>query len=188
MDSLESLTVRTATAFQRLADLEERAKNLAGPKAGVLKTTLHELESALEELRVASEQLNVMVDEMAEARADAQQIEGEFSEFRKLVPMGYLRTDAQGVIMDANVSAGEIFNVAPRHLAGKALSLYIVERDRLFRMLSCARSMPERMKEELTVRPRERKPRMMSVHLAQRDASDELYWFFQEAVVAVAAT
>ena len=57
MDIRESLTVRTVGALQRLADLEERGKTLAGPKASVLKTALRELESALEELREAGAEI-----------------------------------------------------------------------------------------------------------------------------------
>jgi PAS domain-containing protein len=187
MDMRESLTVRTVTALQRLADLEERGKTLAGPRAGVLKTTLRELESALEELRVASEQLNVMVDEMAHARLQAKKIEVEFGEFRNLLPVGCIVTDSQGRIVDANVPAGELLNVAPRHLTGKPLSLYMVERDRFFSMLNGLPFTAERVQGELAVRPRERKPRMMSVQLGRLANSDQLYWFFQEAAPVITA-
>ena len=186
MDMRESLTVRTVTALQRLADLEERGKTLSGPRAGVLKTALQELESALEELRVASEHLNTMVDEMTEARSDAKKIEAEFGEFRNLLPVGCVTTDTQGHIVDANTTAGEILNVAPRHLAGKPLSLYMVERDRFFSMLNGSRFTTERVRGELAVRPRERKPRMMAVQLGHAAKSDQLYWFFQESAAAVA--
>jgi PAS domain-containing protein len=187
MDSRESLTVRTVTAMQRLADLEERGKTLAGPKAAVLRTALRELETALEELRVASEQLNVTVDEMAEARADAQKVEEEFDEFRQLLPLSCVWTDPQGLIVSANVAAGELLNVAPRHLAGKPLSLYIVDRDSFFGMLNHLRLAPDRVQRELTVRPRERKPRVMTAQLARLATSDQLCWFFQEAMVAAAS-
>ena len=186
MDMRESLTVRTVTALQRLADLEERGKMLSGPRAGVLKTALQELERALEELRVASEHLNTMVDEMAEARSVVKKIEAEFDEFRNLVPVGCVTTDTQGYIVDANTMAGDILNVAPRHLAGRPLSLYMVERDRFFSMLNGSRFTTERVRGELAVRPRERKPRMMAVQLGHAAKSEQLYWFFQEAAAAVA--
>ena len=178
MDMRESLTVRTVTALQRLADLEERGKTLAGPKAGVLKTALRELESALEELRVASEQLNVMVDEMAETRSEAKKVEAEFEEFRQLLPVGCVLTDEQGTILQANSAAGELLNVAPRHLVGKPLSLYMVERDRFFTLINSLRLTNDRITGELPVRPRERKPRMMSMHLGRVKDTDNMYWFF----------
>jgi PAS domain-containing protein len=185
MDMRESLTVRTVTALQRLADLEERGKTLAGPKAGVLKTALRELETALEELRVASEQLNIMVDEMAEVRSDAKKVEAEFDEFRELLPLGCVLTDTDGTILQANGAAGDLLNVAPRHLVGKPLSLYMVDRDRFFKMISMIRLSPERLTNELAVRPRERKPRVMSLQLGRGRASSDLYWFFQEPASVV---
>jgi len=186
MDTRESLTVRTVTALQRLADLEERGRALPGPKAGVLKTALRELETALEELRRASEQLNVMVDEIAEARSSARKVEAEFDSFRELLPVGCVVTDRQGQIISANVTAGELLNVAPRHLAGKPLSLYVAQRDQFFSMLNELRFTSEKVRGELVVRPRERKPRNMSVQLGQLGDCDQLCWFFQEVAVAVA--
>src|SRR5688572_12108993 len=108
MDMREALTMRTATALQRLADLEERGRTLAGPKATVLKTALRELEAALEELRVASEQLNESVEEMAQTRMVAHNVESRFTEFRNLLPLASLITDRQGQIVDANTAAGEL--------------------------------------------------------------------------------
>ena len=188
MDIRESLTVRTVTALQRLADLEERGKTLAGPRAGVLKTALRELEGALEELRVASEQLNVMVDEMAEARSDAKKVEAEFDQFRQLVPVGCLLTDGQGHILQANVAAGDILNVAPRHLVGKPLSLYAVDRDRFFSMINSMRFTRERIRGDLAVRPRERKPRVMSVQAALMEGFEQIYWFLQDSAAPAATT
>jgi PAS domain-containing protein len=180
MDLRESLTVRTVSAMRRLADLEQKGKNLPEPKSSVLRTALRELENALEELRVASEQLNVMIDEMAEARSGAHRVEAQFNEFRNLLPIGCVITDADGQISGANVAAGDLLNVAPRHLIGKPLSLYMVDRDRFFTMINGARLAHERLKGELAVRPRERRPRMMGVQLGQTAKGEELVWFFQE--------
>jgi PAS domain-containing protein len=181
MDIRESLTMRTVTALQRLADLEEKERQLAGPKAGILKTALQELETALEELRVATEHLNSMVEEMAETRSDARKIEAQFSEFRDLLPIGWLMTDRGGQILQANAMAGDLLNVAPRHLAGKPLSLYMVERDRFFAMLNGTQITGQTLTNALSVRPRERKPRRMAVHLAPVGKDGEgLHWFFRD--------
>ena len=183
MDMRESLTVRTVSALQRLASLEEKERSLAGPKASILKTALRELEAALEELRVASEQLNSMVDEMAETRTDSQKIEAQLNEFRELVPVGWLLTDQQGQIVKANAMAGELLNVAPRHLAGKPLSLYMVERDRFFGMLSGTQITGQMLTNALGVRPRERKPRVMTVQLAPVRDGNGLHWFLRDLPV-----
>ena len=180
MNTRESLSVRTVTAMRRLADLEQKGKTLAEPNGSVLKTALRELENALEELRVAGEQLYEMVDEMAGVRSDGQRLEARFTEFRDLLPVGCVITDRQGQITDANVAAGELLNVAPRHLVGKPLSLYMVDRDRFFIMMNGVRLAHERMRADLGVRPRERKPKPMAVQLGQAGDGEELFWFFHE--------
>ena len=187
MDTHEALTVRTVSAMQRLIDLEARGKTLGGPNAAVMRTALRELETALEELRVASEQLNSMVDEMAEVRSDAQKIEAQFAEFRDLVPLGCVTTDGEGSILDANTAAGELLNVAPRRLGGKPLSLYMVERDKFFALLQRLRFASQPVAGELSVRPRERKPRVVDVEVCSSRAADLLYWFFKERPAAVVA-
>ena len=186
MNTRESLTVRTVTALRRLADLEERGKSFSGPKANVLNTALRELEAALEELRVASEQLNMMVDEMAQTRSGASRAEFRFNEFRNLLPLSCVLTDLGGCILDANAAAGELLNVAPRHLTGKPLSLYMVERDRFFEILNGVRA-SDNVRAELDVRPRERKARRVGLHLSYAPQDDQLYWFFQETAAQTGA-
>jgi PAS domain-containing protein len=178
MDMRESLSVRTVTALRRLAALEEKGKTLTEPKSSVLKTALRELEGALEELRVASEQLNELVDQMAEVRTDAAKVEARYTEFRNVLPIACICTDRDGQITDANTAAGELLNVAPRHLLGKPLSLYMIDRDRFFSMLNGVRLARERVRGDLGIRPRERKPRAMAAQLTQ--AEDEFFWFFSE--------
>lgn len=185
MDLCESLTLRTVSALQRLADLEERGRGLAGPKAAVLRTALRELEGALEELRVATDQLNDMVEEMAGARFEAKQIEAQFTTFRNILPLGCIVTDPDGEILSANSAGGDLLNVAPRHLAGKPLSLYMTDRDRFFGMMSTLRLTKETVRSELGVRPRERKPRTVIVNLTQIQESQQLYWFLEEPLPAV---
>jgi PAS domain-containing protein len=179
MDTRESLTLRTVTAIQRLADLEMKGKDLTGPKGGVVRTALRELEMALEELRVASEQLNQTVDEIATARADVARSDRMFHEFREMLPVASFITDPQGTIADANAAAGELLNVAPRHLGGKPLALYMTDRDRFFALLSPA-NLATGETAELIIRPRERKPRPMLVNVGSFDETNQLCWFFRE--------
>ena len=187
MDTRESLTVRTATAFQRLADLEEKGRTLAGPRATVVKIALRELEAALEELRVATEQLSETVSEMAQARLDVQRVESQFNEFRNLLPVASITTDRHGQILDANAAAGDLLNVAARHLPGKPLSLYMVDRDRFFSMLNGIRFTSEAVRSDLGVRPRERKSRPMVVQMGPHRGTDNVCWFFLEPAGPAAA-
>jgi PAS domain S-box-containing protein len=181
MDARESLTVRTVSALQRLADLESRGRTVTGEKAGVLKTALRELEAALEELRTASEQLNELMDGMAVARHNVSKTEAEFREFRDALPIACVWTDATGQIVDANPLAGDLLNVAAKHLRGKPLALYMVDRDQFFRMIATAERQLGSPSATLEVRPRERKARPVAVHVSLLREAGALSWFFQEA-------
>lgn len=180
MDMRESLTVRTVSALQRLADLEAREKTLAGSKTGVLRTALRELEASLEELRTASEQLNQLMDDVAAAREGSAKLESQLGEFREALPLPCVLTDAQGVIVESNVRAGDLLNVAPRHLGGKPLALYMVHRDQFFALVNALRFGDRPPAEELLLRPRERKPRAMMVDVARLHSADRVAWFFRD--------
>lgn len=180
MDTRESLTVRTVSALRRLADLEERGKTVTGARADVLKTALRELEASLEELRTASEQLNEAMDELAGVRIGSARLEAQLVEFREAVPLPCVLTDAGGVISDANVRAGDLLNVAPRHLSGKPLSLYMVNRDEFFALMNGLKFDDHSVAAALLVRPRERKARAMTTTVTRLREADRLCWFFQE--------
>ena len=180
MDMRESLTVRTVSALQRLADLEARGKTVTGPKAGVLKTALRELEASLEELRTASEQLNELMDEVAGIKVGSARLETQLAEFREAVPIPCILTDVQGAIWETNVRAGDLLNVAPRHLAGKPLSLYMVHRDEFFALMNGLKFGDHSPAATLMVRPRERKPRLMDTTVTRLPEADRLCWFFRE--------
>jgi PAS domain-containing protein len=180
MDTRESLTVRTVTALQRLADLEDRGRAVTGPRAALLKSALRELETALEELRTASEQLNEAMDDMAGVRFRSQKIDAEYREFREVLPLSCILSDDSGQILEANEAAGALLNVAARHLHGKPLALYMTQREQFFAMVNAARRVDAQLEEMLIVRPRERKPRAMVVHVCHLKEADRLCWFFQE--------
>ncbi len=180
MDPRESLTVRTVSALQRLADLEERGKTVTGTKSGVLKTALRELEASLEELRTASEQLNEAMDEVAGVKISSARLEAQLVEFREAVPLPCVLTDARGLIGEANTRAGDLLNVAPRHLSGKPLSLYMVNRDEFFALMNGLKFGDHSPAAPLVLRPRERKPRAMTTTVTRLREAERLCWFFQD--------
>jgi DNA-binding response OmpR family regulator len=84
-----------------------------------------ELQTALEELTVMEEELRVQFDELAEvySRQDAEN--ARYKELYVFAPMGYLVTDQHGLILEANLAAGQLLNTARKFLLGKPLSTYI---------------------------------------------------------------
>ncbi|HEY9848714.1 MAG TPA: PAS domain S-box protein [Leptolyngbyaceae cyanobacterium] len=92
-----------------------------------LQTTLETLQISEEELRNSHEQLETI--------ALAAQLEQQrYQDLFNFAPDGYLVTDSNGVIQEANQAAGMLLGVNPPALVRKALSIYIAKQDRsLFR-------------------------------------------------------
>src|SRR3954447_20788104 len=81
MDTLQILTLKTATAMGRLADLQRRADHALDKAAPVIKPALRELTGALEELQVANEHLQTQMDELSALRWTALDLQRRLDEF-----------------------------------------------------------------------------------------------------------
>ncbi|HLF26699.1 MAG TPA: PAS domain S-box protein [Anaerolineae bacterium] len=116
---------------QRIEDLRQRALELqaghAPPLAAgaaVLADALQELSTALEELQVAEEELLQQNDELQTARHLAEAEQQRYRDLFEFAPDGYLVTDLNGVIREANSAAGQLFSIAPQLLIGKPLIVF----------------------------------------------------------------
>ena len=85
---------------------------------------------AFEELQVAQEELRVQNDALAAADAAADLERERYRDLFEHAPSGYLVTDADGVVCQANRAAGDLLNVAPKYLVGKPLSVFVSSADR----------------------------------------------------------
>jgi PAS domain-containing protein len=182
MDTIQILTLRTSTALGKLADLQRRADGATEKMAPVIKPALKELTGALEELQVANEHLQSQVDELASARWKVSTAEQRLEEFANAVPVPCVWTDAAGVIDDGNAAACALLNISRQRLPGKPLMLFITDRDALFAAMETLRRSGQSgtVELELTVRPRERRPRISRVigHTTEHDP--RWTWFIQD--------
>jgi PAS domain-containing protein len=187
MDPLQSRTFRTLSALGRLADLQRRAGRLAETPAAVTKSALHELTTALDELRVANEELQALVNELGASRLEAAESRRRMDEFANAVPTPVIWTDSSGVITKANEQASRLLNIGRGHLVGKPLMLFVTDRDALFgalRTVSGTESAPA-VDVDVTVRPRERRPRKMTLRGRRLERDGRCVWFVHEPVSPV---
>jgi two-component system cell cycle sensor histidine kinase/response regulator CckA len=187
MDTLQSRTFRTTSAFGRLADLQRRADRLPETPAAVTKSALHELTKALEELRVANEELQALVQELSASRLEAAESSRLMDEFANAVPTPVIWTDWSGVITKANEQASRLLNIGRGHLIGKPLMLFVTDREALFgalRTVSDRESAPA-VDVDVTVRPRERRPRTMTLCARRLERDGRCVWFVHEPVPPV---
>ena len=180
MSTLHNLTLRTATAVGRLAELQRRAERISENRSPVIKSALAELSTALEELQVANEALQGQVDELNALRMSAEDALNTVDEFAQALPIAALWTDSGGVIDKGNDAASQLLNVGKHHLVGKPLMLFIPDRGVLFGALRCLCDTPQvtAVDVEVTVRPRERRPRKMKLAGRKLQHRAGCLWFF----------
>jgi PAS domain-containing protein len=184
--TLHNLTLRTATAVGRLADLQRRAERLADKPSPIAKSALTELSTALEELQVANEALQTQVDELNSVRGTVEKAQRAMDEFAQAVPIAALWTDRAGVIEKGNDAASQLLNIGKHHLQGKPLMLFITDRGSLFAALRslCEADGVPAVDVDITVRPRERRPRRMKLCGRRLQHDTRCVWFIHEALSA----
>ena len=134
--SRDWFATRVEHARQR-ADLL-RASSHGDASTGSWETAaLEELATCLEELKVAEEELRSQADELAELNRMLDRERVRYRELFTSAPHGYVVTDLDGTITEANAVAGELFGLSPHGLRGKPLPLFVSlhDRDRFHRWL-----------------------------------------------------
>jgi len=116
-------------ARQQLEALAQSAKDSADPRALVVET-LEELSTALEELHVAAEQMRQQSEELAATRQSIEEQRQRYQALFELAPDGYLVTDSEGVIREANRAAMSLLGVHQEFLVGKPLVVFVAEEAR----------------------------------------------------------
>lgn len=96
----------------------------------LLAQALEELQTSLEELHVAEEELLEQNEQLAIAYGLIEQERQRYQELFDFAPDGYLLTDTNGKIIEANRAATTLLKVPKKFLQGKPLSSYIPEEER----------------------------------------------------------
>src|SRR4051812_16473998 len=108
---------RSATAEESEINVVTQwlAKVQHGPSDPVDATTaLEELHSSYEELRVAEEELIAQNHSLEEVQAVLQEERFRYQELFELAPDGYILTDLNGVIREANLAALQMLQIESR--------------------------------------------------------------------------
>jgi PAS domain-containing protein len=153
------MAVRTQLpkARLRLSALQDRVTTLSPPESKVVPDALDELERALHELDLTCEHSQDLLNQRAFAEAESERMFRRYQALFNGAPDAFVMTDSQGLILEVNAMASELFHVSPRWLRARPLDLYVEERQLFAEVLanqidSYAFCDPL----ELTIRPRER--------------------------------
>jgi len=177
MNRIDNLTIRTTKAIGRLTQLQRRA-DASTATPSIVRDALEELSAALDQLRAANEHVVEQAAHLAEARHQYGEGRRDYAALFNAMPLACVFTDAAGTILDANPCAARLLNVGRQHLVGKPLLLFFTNRDVLIQTLN---SSPDAGFEHvIVVRPRERKPRSVSVRGTRMPDGQRWCWFMED--------
>ncbi len=114
--------------------IEEIQKHLlkaqSGSQADLLKEALESLQISFEELCVAEEEMRVQNEELIAVNQELHKEHQRYLELFDFAPEGYLVTDLDGTIQEANLAVAALLNVRREFLVGKPMLVYVNEEDR----------------------------------------------------------
>lgn len=151
---------------QRMAELREMG-GLSPEEHNMLAQTFEELRMTLEELQVAEEELRAQNEELEGARQSVEAEHRRYLDLFELAPDGYLVTDMNGTIREANRAAALLLRADQAFLVGKPMAVFIGKEDlRAFRTGVLVAQDTGAMEWEFRVRPREGDPLDVAVRVS----------------------
>jgi len=173
----------------RIGELQREAGDDAHYQP-LLVTALEDLSIALQEISIAMEELRQQNDELLATRQELEAQRERYAALFWLAPQGYLVTDAEGIIKEANRQAATLLNLAQGLLVGKPLLVFISDDDRrrfhteLSRLLSDRSCTMPSSSWSMALQPRERPPFPAEVSVAvvrdPHNAEISLNWQIQD--------
>jgi two-component system invasion response regulator UvrY len=121
---------RIAALHRLIAVLHERVAAEPVQAAEVLPEVLEDLQTALEELHVAEEEQHQQNEALAAARLTAEAERQRYQELFDFAPDGYLVTDPDGIIQEANRAAAGLLGVPQAGLLDQPLADFIAQEER----------------------------------------------------------
>jgi PAS domain-containing protein len=111
--------------YERVSTLQQNTSAAPSEHQMWLPTALEDLNTAFEELQVAEEELRAQNEALAAARQTVEAERQRYQDLFEFAPDGYLVTDAQGKIQEANSVAARLLNIDPKYLIGKPLVNFV---------------------------------------------------------------
>ncbi len=159
-ETLNEIDQQTETSLQRLNELWQQTNALPTSEQQQLKEALKEHYLTIQELQVALEELRWQNEELAATRQGLESEQQRYQELFEFAPNGYLVTNSEAIILEANQAAGKLLNCSPKQLIGKPLILFVIGESlrKFYNTLSQLQSTKEVEEWEVQIKPRELTP------------------------------
>jgi len=116
--------------YQRATALQNRANDLPEFQQLLVSKALEELQAVLEELQVSEEELRFQNETLLGTRQILEAERQRYQELFDFAPDGYLVTDANGRIQEANAAIATLLRVSQAFLVDKPLLVFVDQPDR----------------------------------------------------------
>ncbi len=172
---------------QRIAELRLAVSVAEGEKLDAL---YQEVQNAIEELRVAEEELRQQSEELAALSHEEEAQRLRYQELFAFAPDGYLVTDVEGIIREANRAAATLLRVPEDWLPGRPLVGFVPEAERRsFRSRLAALPASQGIQAfEVRLQPREGEALVAALRVAPHPAhhghSQTLRWMVRDITQA----
>jgi len=177
------LNSQVQKAFSRLENLSQGDV----PSHELTSKLISELNSALHELQATAVELMKQNEEMAASCQTLKDERRRYQELFDFAPDGYLVTDMQGIILDANRSAIRLFEASRSLLIGKPLAIFVRSQEHLTFRTRLAKMMeetPEQIENWELMLSGKRKTFPASITVGKvtdsRGGTDELRWLLRD--------
>jgi PAS domain S-box-containing protein len=173
--------------------LHQMIDTLPEPQKGFLGKAFQGFNIALEELQVAEEELRLQNDQLIAAQQELMVEHQHYLDLFELAPDGYLVTDEEGIIREANYAASTLLKQSQEQLIGKPLAIFIpnLERRIFHQWLSSLLQEKLSQVEELSIHPHHEQPVPVTITAAAfQDHSNgqlRLHWMLHDIRARVKA-
>ncbi|MBW4611903.1 MAG: helix-turn-helix domain-containing protein [Desmonostoc vinosum HA7617-LM4] len=135
--NIEQFIQRTEALHRRLTDLYQTASVLPWIPLDLLPQAFKELYSTSRMVQLAAEELYQQNEELIQTRNLLEAERQRYQDLFEFAPDGYLVTNAEGIIQEANYAATRLLNISKHFLVGKPIINFVCleERQQLRREL-----------------------------------------------------
>jgi PAS domain S-box-containing protein len=127
---LEELWQRVDELPKLSGETQQQAEGFPAQQQELLRENLEELSISLQELQVAAEELRQQNDELAERHRVVEAECQRYKELFEFAPDGYLVTDTEAMILQANQTAAQLLNFPLERLVTKPLVVFVAAEER----------------------------------------------------------
>lgn len=146
--NIEQFIQRAEALHHRLADLYQTASVLPWIPPDLLPQAFKELYSNSKMVQLAAEELYQQNEELIQTRNLLEAERQRYQNLFEFAPDGYLVTNAEGIVKEANPAAAKLLNISQQFLIGKLMTNFIsLEERQCFRTELNQLSQSDRIKE-----------------------------------------